>query len=105
MRVGRVLVALAVLMAVTTASQAQVRALGPGTGVSCAVWLEARTDAEGPLVFGLLSWGLGYITRAAVYGSVGDVFRDTDLDGVASSLANYCLPPPAEWRVQGAPKS
>src|SRR5439155_9106405 len=59
MRVSRVLVVLAVLMAVTTASQAQVRALGPGVGVSCGVWLEARTDPEGPLVFGLLSWVLG----------------------------------------------
>src|SRR3954463_4778989 len=72
MRVSRVLVVLAVLMAVTTASQAQVRALGPGVGVSCNVWLEARTDPEGPLVFGLLSWVLGYITGAAVYGSVGE---------------------------------
>src|SRR3954469_8140442 len=75
MRVSRVLVVVAVLMAVTTASQAQVRALGPGVGVSCNVWLEARSDPEGPLVFGLLSWVLGYITGAAVYGSVGDVLR------------------------------
>src|SRR4051794_18486021 len=102
MRVSRVLVVLAVLMAVTTASQAQVRALGPGVGVSCNVWLEARSDPEGPLVFGLLSWVLGYITGAAVYGSVGDVLRDTDLDGVATWLDNYCRAHPTEYLVEGA---
>ena len=102
MRVSRVLVVPAVLMAVTTASQAQVRALGPGVGVRCNVWLEARTDPEGPLVFGLLSWVLGYITGAAVYGSVGDVLRATDLEGVATSMDNYCRAHPAEYLVEGA---
>src|SRR3954451_21635616 len=102
MRVSRVLVVLAVLMAVTTASQAQVRALGPGVGVSCNVWLEARSDPEGPLVFGLLLCVLGYITGAAVYGSVGDVLRDTDLDGVATSLDNYCRAHPTESLFEGA---
>src|SRR4051812_17067493 len=101
MRVSRVLVALAVLMAVTTASQAQVRALGPGVGVSCNVWVEARSDPEGPLVFGLLSWVLGYTPGAAVSGSVGDVLRDPDLDGVAPSLENSCRAPPTKSLVEG----
>ena len=64
--------------------------------------LAARTDPEGPLVFGLLSWVLGYLTGAAVYGSVGDVLRDTDLDGVATSLDTYCRAHPAEYLVEGA---
>src|SRR3954463_1691758 len=64
-RGSRAVVLAAALMGVAAASQAQVRALGPGVGVSCGVWLEARTDPEGPLVFGLLSWVLGYITGAA----------------------------------------
>src|SRR4051794_16982599 len=101
-RGSRAVVLAAALMGVAAASQAQVRALGPGVGVSCGVWLEARTDAEGPLVFGLLSWVLGYISGAAVYGSVGDVLRDTDLDGVATWLDNYCRAHPAEYLVEGA---
>ena len=82
-------------------TQAQVRALGPGAWALCSTWLQARAEPESPLGFGLLSWALGYISGAAVYGSVGDVLSDVDFNDVENSLDTYCRSHPDEHLIDG----
>lgn len=66
-----------------------------GAGVaSCGRWLEDRKTGR---YYNMENWALGYISGAAMWGNGLDPLRQTDADGVAYWLDNYCVAKPTSY--------
>jgi hypothetical protein len=70
-----------------------VTTMGVGANSSCGKWLDARRTGR---YFDMANWALGYISGAAIWGA-GDPLGQTDADGVAYWLDNYCQAKPTSY--------
>jgi hypothetical protein len=99
LRVGRLSMrstaVLVILIMHTTVSQAQpVMTYGAGAAASRGKWLDQRRTGQ---YIGMINWALGFISGAAIYGSVGNPLGETDADGGAYWLDNYCRRDPSAY--------
>lgn len=87
---------LTVAIMITASATPAIAVTIQGVGaVTCGRWMESTRTQEG--VLHSMSWVLGYLSGAAVFGSSGsDPFSKTDQAAIQAWVTNYCAAHPLD---------